>query len=129
MSTQSTRIAVTFGVLFMLVPITLIAQARQDPAPLMNWPAPIYWQPHQSEELNKQARAEANRTGVMSPASDVGTQAQTPANSLVFVGMNPCRVVDTRGGTGPFGGPALIGGTSRTFPIQSSATCSIPSIA
>jgi len=55
-----------------------------------------------------------------------------PSNSLVFVGMTPCRVVDTRtstGYTGAFGPPSLVGGATRTFPIQSSPTCSIPSIA
>src|SRR5262245_46138842 len=59
-------------------------------------------------------------------------EATSPANSLVFVGITPCRVVDTRTGqgfTGPFGPPSLVGGASRTFPIQSSPNCSIPSIA
>jgi len=51
---------------------------------------------------------------------------------LVFVAMPPCRVVDTRSGmgfNGDFGPPTLAGGTRRTFPIQSSTTCVIPSIA
>jgi hypothetical protein len=46
--------------------------------------------------------------------------------------MTPCRVADTRSGqgfTGPFGPPSLSAGASRTFPIQASATCTIPSIA
>jgi hypothetical protein len=64
---------------------------ERDTVPLKNWDAPMYWQPNQSEELKNQARAEANRTGAV--ASDVGTQAQTPASSLVFIGMTPCRVV------------------------------------
>jgi len=40
--------------------------------------------------------------------------------------------VNTRsnsGFSGAFGPPSLVGGASRTFPIRSSATCSIPSIA
>ena len=48
---------------------------------------------------------------------------------LSFVAMLPCRVVDTRTGngfTGAFGPPSLLGGVSRTFPIQSSSTCTIP---
>src|SRR5262249_8283268 len=58
--------------------------------------------------------------------------ASSPAGALVFVGMTPCRVVDTRAGqgfTGAFGPPSLVGAAGRTFPIQSSTTCSIPSIA
>jgi hypothetical protein len=41
-------------------------------------------------------------------------------------------VVDTRSGQGfpgAFGPPSLAAGAGRTFPIQSSATCTIPSIA
>jgi hypothetical protein len=56
-------------------------------------------------------------------------RAQSPANSLVFMGITPCRVLDTRAGqgfSGPFGPPTLAG---RTFPIQSSTKCTIPSIA
>jgi hypothetical protein len=46
--------------------------------------------------------------------------------------MTPCRVVDTRASQGfppAFGPPSLVAGASRTFPIKSSATCTIPSIA
>jgi hypothetical protein len=46
--------------------------------------------------------------------------------------MTPCRVVDTRASQGfppAFGPPSLAAGTSRTFPLQSSATCSIPAAA
>ena len=59
-------------------------------------------------------------------------EASSPPNALVFVGITPCRVVDTRNGsgfTGPFGPPSLVGGATRRFPVQSSTTCSIPSIA
>src|SRR5262249_13062111 len=64
--------------------------------------------------------------------AQVASEDTRPANSLVFVGMTPCRVVDTRlgqGFSGPFGPPGLLGDESRTFPIQSSPTCSIPAIA
>src|SRR5262245_25972936 len=43
--------------------------------------------------------------------------------------MTPCRVIDTRNPNGTFGGPALIGGLVRAFPIPTSSTCTIPSIA
>jgi hypothetical protein len=47
---------------------------------------------------------------------------------LQFVKVTPCRVVDTRNATGPFGGPALGAKTSREFDIPNSA-CKIPSSA
>ena len=49
----------------------------------------------------------------------------TAANSISFYPATPCRVADTRGAAGLFGGPALVGGLSRDFPIPSSG-CSIP---
>ena len=96
----------------------LTAQLRpnQDPVVLKHWTAPPYWQLSESER----------------DAAGLTPRAQTPANSLVFVGMTPCRVVDTRSGQGfpgAFGPPSVAAGSSRTFPIQSSATCTIPSIA
>jgi endosialidase-like protein len=106
--------------LLTLVPAIAAAQLQRDVAQLKSWPAPLFWQPGTGD------------SAVANPAADIAPQAQTPANSLVFVGMTPCRVVDTRVGqgfTGGFGPPSLVGGTSRTFPIQSSSTCSIPSIA
>ena len=96
----------------------LTAQTRpnQDPVVLKHWTAPPYWHLSESER----------------DAAGLTPRAQDPPNSLVFVGMTPCRVVDTRSGQGfpgAFGPPSLVAGASRTFPIQSSASCTIPSIA
>ena len=52
--------------------------------------------------------------------------AQTP---LSFVPINPCRIFDSRLPNGPFGGPSITGGTTRTFNPQASTTCAIPSTA
>ncbi len=53
-------------------------------------------------------------------------QAQS---ALQFVPVvPPCRVVDTRGDNGPFGGPAIAGNASRDFAIPQGA-CNIPSSA
>ena len=45
---------------------------------------------------------------------------------LPFIGLNPCRVVDTRGNgfTGQFGPPALVAGASRDFTLA--GQCGIP---
>ena len=56
-----------------------------------------------------------------------GSFAQT-TTPLQFVPVTPCRVVDTRNATGPFGGPALSARTSREFNIPQGA-CKIPSSA
>jgi len=52
----------------------------------------------------------------------------TAVTALRFVPVTPCRVVDTRGAGGAFGGPTLAAGTSRSFPIPSSG-CGIPATA
>jgi hypothetical protein len=103
-----------------------------DSVPLSNWDAPMYWHPSVVESKDAVARQLLTGNSRTYTASDITPDAQTPANSLVFVGMTPCRVVDTRTGsgfTGAFGPPSLVGGVSRTFPVQSSTACTIPSIA
>jgi uncharacterized delta-60 repeat protein len=45
-----------------------------------------------------------------------------------FVPVTPCRVVDTRNPSGPFGGPSLTGGATRAFVIPS-GVCGIPATA
>ncbi len=108
-----------------LMSLALAAQVRErDLVPLKHWAAPLYWEPGQA--ARDAGAVQSNVVGLPTP------QAQSPANSLVFVGMTPCRVVDTRlgqGFTGAFGPPSLNAGASRTFPIQSSATCAVPAIA
>jgi hypothetical protein len=48
------------------------------------------------------------------------------ASTLAFYPLKPCRVVDTRGPKGPFGGPYLQGwGAPRDFPMKASP-CGIP---
>jgi hypothetical protein len=117
MAMRFTRTLITVGSLF-LIPSTLLAQVQNDAVPLKPWPAPLYWQPSPAE--NQIAR----------PGAITETAADTlPANSLVFVAMTPCRVIDTRNSNGTFGGPALVGGATRSFPILTSSTCIIPSIA
>ena len=61
----------------------------------------------------------------------VGTQVETITQmqvALRFIPMTPCRVVDTRNSTGPFGGPKIAPETSRDFPLPS-GSCGIPATA
>jgi hypothetical protein len=46
--------------------------------------------------------------------------------ALSFYPVTPCRVADTRNAAGPFGGPEMEAGTTRSFTIPASA-CNIPS--
>ena len=50
------------------------------------------------------------------------------AGALYFYPATPCRVADTRNATGPFGGPEMTSGSTRSFTIPSSS-CSIPATA
>jgi len=45
--------------------------------------------------------------------------------ALQFYPLTPCRVADTRNGSGALGGPSLLAGQPRIFPIMSSV-CGIP---
>ena len=48
-----------------------------------------------------------------------------PGPGLPFETVTPCRVVDTRGSTGPFGGPFLSADSTRSFTVPISS-CDIP---
>ena len=50
------------------------------------------------------------------------------AGALMFYPVTPCRVADTRQGTGQFGGPEMEAGTPRAFAIPESG-CGVPSTA
>jgi hypothetical protein len=67
---------------------------------------------------------------VISP-SFTGTSSTivvSAAAGLRYVPVTPCRVVDTRNATGPFGGPIISAGTTRSFTIPS-GSCGIPAAA
>jgi hypothetical protein len=124
------RAFVTFAMF--LVPLALFAEAQRDVVPLKSWPAPLYFQPSPAES-REHAKPEAKPEALNAVSSDASSSlAATPAGSLVFVAMTPCRIADTRDGTFPagFGPPSLVGNASRTFAIQSlSSLCPVPSIA
>jgi hypothetical protein len=103
---------------------------QRDTVPLRAWPVPFYWQPTQAENELATGKAHAVTSAVVSDA--IVTTATSPVGSLMFVGMTPCRIADTRDGTFPagFGPPSLVGNATRTFAIQSATSpCPVPSIA
>ena len=63
-----------------------------------------------------------------SPSSGSVVQIVNPVpQALQFVTLSPCRVVDTRGANGTFGGPPLQGNQARAFPLaEGDNPCGIP---
>ena len=60
---------------------------------------------------------------------DINGYFQVPSEStLKFYPLTPCRVFDTRNASGILGGPYLVGGQERDFPVLAS-DCQIPSTA
>lgn len=56
--------------------------------------------------------------------------AAEAAGPFQFFSVTPCRIVDTRGPIGVTGGPALVSGATRSFPIDvAPAACGVPSTA
>jgi Bacterial Ig-like domain (group 3)/NHL repeat len=52
------------------------------------------------------------------------------ASTLQFFPVTPCRLVDTRGASGTFGGPILAASAIRSFPLMSDTNCpAIPAAA
>jgi hypothetical protein len=94
----------TFSLATLLAATRIPAQAPASGA-IPNWAAPPTWSP-----------SGAHR--------GMTTMDATPP--LPFIGLNPCRVVDTRGNgfTGQYGPPALAAGASRNFDLA--GQCGIP---
>jgi subtilase family serine protease len=69
-----------------------------------------------------------NSAGNTSGAINSFTTASLLPIAYQFIPVTPCRIADTRYGSGAFGGPELAGGSTRTFNIPQSS-CSIPATA
>jgi hypothetical protein len=95
----SAAVAVAFSV-------PLVAFAQEIP----NWPAPAYWSPP-AQSVSAQKREGGVRRE--------GAEA-LPTSPLPFIGINPCRLADTRGNgfTGAYGPPALAAGVPRSFILK-----------
>ena len=65
-------------------------------------------------------RASSSHAGAKGTMGDA-TQA------LPFIGVTPCRIVDTRGPAGPFGGPSLPAGAPRNFALKTGPCTGLPS--
>jgi hypothetical protein len=103
---------------------TLHAQAPDSTA-LKTWPAPAFWDgsPRMADARGKVERQVETRLSVTG----------APLTGMMsFVGIIPCRLVDTRGATGEtgaFGPPVMSAGQTRTIPVLSNTRCNIPATA
>jgi hypothetical protein len=52
-------------------------------------------------------------------------QSQFPYNQFSYFAVTPCRVVDTRGPVGQFGGPSLVAGAVRQFALGFNPNCDV----
>ncbi len=86
---------------------------------IANWSAPPFWSP---------AEKAVSKDGVSTQSAEA--VAGLPTSPVPFVGIAPCRIVDTRGGTGFTGayGPPALGGnaTARVFNVPAGPCPGIP---
>ena len=107
------RRAMSSVLLFVFVVTAAGAQEPHQEA-IPNWSAPSFWTPANQEIGDVRLLKEA----VFGPV--------TPAGPLPFIGMPPCRIVDTRLAPGPYGGPSLVGSQSRNFGLAHGPCPGIP---
>lgn len=73
------------------------------------------------------ARAQVGDSVENWTAPALSSKAADVTFPLTFVGMQPCRIVDTRGAAGPHGGPILPPNMPRDFDLRSGPCTGIPS--
>lgn len=104
------RVVGSFAVALVLVAPALTAQQRDD-VPLATWSAPPYWMPPvQAARDTAESDLAAVEGATLEPLA-------LPTAPLPFIGITPCRLIDTRGPIGTYGGPALVAGSPRSFPV------------
>jgi hypothetical protein len=107
-------------VAMLLLSAPLLGQLS-DPIPLRSWPAPPYYFGGDSQESDDRADAKiSQRRGPIHLMTDLTAP-------LPFVGIVPCRLADTRAGSGfpgQYGPPSLTNLNPRTFTIA--GQCGIP---
>jgi hypothetical protein len=97
--------------------------------PVRNWQAPQYWMPSQQPDLTVALGSPLDKTSRQQDASPRLGSVTPLTGPLVFIGITPCRLVDTRtymNFPAPFGPPALQPNEVRSFPLKSHPNCIIP---
>ncbi|MBK9968139.1 MAG: hypothetical protein IPP07_26005 [Holophagales bacterium] len=113
-----------FGALLAFSLVSSLPVRADSDVPLVNWTAPPLWRFAQPlpEADSLVERASAPETG----SADALSALSVPTAELVFVGITPCRVADTRSAAYPpgYGTPWMPPGTVRDFTIT--GQCGIP---
>jgi hypothetical protein len=108
------------SMLLACLPELLTAQhaAPESAIQLRNWTAASYFQLEPPADEHAKSSVRVNQATVLS-------------SNLVFVGIVPCRLVDTRDGNLPagFGPPVMAGNTIRTIQVPAGGHCAIPATA
>jgi hypothetical protein len=93
-------------------------QAQDDDVFVVPWSVPPYW-------MLPAKLAKSSSEGGAQPASIEAV----PTDALPFVGIPPCRIVDTRGNgfSGAYGPPGLTAGVARDFVLT--GQCGLPATA
>lgn len=94
---------------------TAFGQQRSQVEQVSNWAAPPMWSPPPVEVEESEGRGLQGIRPIR-----VQTDLTGP---LPFIAVVPCRVVDTRGAAGTFGGPIFAVGESRTYPLSTNPAC------
>ncbi len=110
-----------------------VSRVDDESLAVRNWTAAPFWMPaslvtRATSDLDSLSRAGGGATD--GPSSGAFAPTALPSGALPFFAIAPCRVADTRPGfgfSGPFGPPALAGGSGRDIPIT--GACGIPSTA
>src|SRR5436309_16107985 len=88
---------------------------RKAPMEIPNWPVASFWVSPQSTAIEK-----LKEVGVLDPMA----VESVPTPPLPFVGVAPCRIVDTRGNGAPIQGGIYTNGESRNYALP--GICGIP---
>ena len=122
-----TSLVTALSLVFLLSVAPATGQNRNLNAdlPISTWQAPAFWDASSAhrDPLDRERLQAARPT----PEAASGTPL---SNSMAFVAIVPCRLVDTRSATGDsFGSPAMNASETRTIPVLSNTRCNIPSTA
>src|ERR1700686_3237464 len=105
-------------VCFVFLSLGSVALAQDDPLALKEWSVPF-----------EQIRATVGETGPTRIAErSLHPSVNTvPSAASHFITMVPCRILDTRNPGGPFGGPIMSQGETRSYNVPAGPCSGIPS--
>jgi hypothetical protein len=104
------------AVVVVLCTFAAVASAQD----VQNWNAPPYWSPLSAISAGRDTDRASESPRALSVAA-----ALVSTSPLPFIGVDPCRLVDTREAGFPagYGAPALVGGSPRNFDLNDDPLC------